>query len=131
LAELEHVPEKNEREIAELTVREEKLSKDLEKEKAGVEKAMAGLKAETQELQDSKEQLQAQLIGLKKTVDETKSVVSYSSLHTKLTPWPESVSELNRLSYRCLSAKLVATFAYGGVSCSLQSGSPAAVISIF
>lgn len=82
--ELEHVPERNEREIAELTVREEKLSKDLEKEKAGVERAMAGLKAETQELQDSKDKLQTQLIGLKKTVDETKSVVSYASLlHVK------------------------------------------------
>lgn len=73
------MPEKNEHEIAELTVREEKLSKDLEKEKAGMEKAMAGLKAETQELQDSKDKLQTQLIGLKKTVDETKSVVSCCS----------------------------------------------------
>lgn len=73
------MPEKNEREIAELTVREEKLSKDLEKEKSGMEKAMAGLKAETQDLQDSKDKLQTQLIGLKKTVDETKSVVSCCS----------------------------------------------------
>jgi structural maintenance of chromosome 4 len=77
LNELEHVPEKNEREIAELTVRDEKLSKDLDKEKAAMEKAMAGLKAETQELQDRKESLQTQLIGLKKIVDETKSAVSY------------------------------------------------------
>jgi hypothetical protein len=38
---------------------------------------MAGLKAETQGLQDSKNKLQTQLIGLKKTVDETKSDVSY------------------------------------------------------
>ena len=74
--ELEHVPEKNEKEIKELTVREEKLCKDLEKEKAAMEKAMAGLKAETQELQDSKDQLQNQLMGLKKTEDETKSAVS-------------------------------------------------------
>lgn len=73
------MPEKNEREIVELTAREEKLSKDLEKEKAGMEKAMAGLKAETQELQDSKDKLQTQLIGLKETVDETKSVVSCCS----------------------------------------------------
>jgi structural maintenance of chromosome 4 len=76
LNELEHVPAKNEHEIAELTAREEKLSKDLDKGKADMEKAMAGLKAETQELQDSKEKLQTQLIGLKKTVDETKSAVS-------------------------------------------------------
>jgi structural maintenance of chromosome 4 len=131
LAELEHVPEKNEHEIAELTVREEKLSKDLEKEKAGVEKAMAGLKAETQELQDSKDQLQTQLIGLKKTVDETKSVVSYSSLQTKLTPWPESASELYRPSYPCLSAMLVPTFADRGVLHSQHSGSPTAIISVF
>jgi len=75
------VPEKNEREIAELTVREEKLSKDLEKEKAGMEKVMVGLKAETQELQDSKDKLQTQLIGLKKTVDETKSAVSCHHHH--------------------------------------------------
>lgn len=73
------MPEKNEREIAELTAREGKLSKDLEEEKAQMEKAMAGLKAETQELQDSKHKLQTQLIGLKKTVDETKSVVSCCS----------------------------------------------------
>ncbi|XP_021916758.1 structural maintenance of chromosomes protein 4 isoform X2 [Zootermopsis nevadensis] len=73
LNELELVPAKNERDIAELTVREEKLSKDLDKEKADMEKAMAGLRAETQELQDSKEKLQTQLIALKKTVDETKS----------------------------------------------------------
>jgi structural maintenance of chromosome 4 len=79
LNELEHVPEKNEREIVELTAREEKLSKDLEKEKAEMERAMAGLKAETQELQDSKHKLQTQLFGLKKTVDETKSVVSCCS----------------------------------------------------
>lgn len=71
------MPAKNEREIAELTTREEKLSKDLDKEKAEMEKTMAGLKAETQELQDNKEKLQTQLIGLKKTVDETKSAVSY------------------------------------------------------
>lgn len=71
------MPAKNERDIAELTVREEKLCKDLDKEKAGMEKAMAGLRAETQELQDSKEKLQTQLIALKKTVDETKSAVSY------------------------------------------------------
>jgi len=42
-----------------------------------MEKTMAGLKTETQELQDSKNKLQTQLIGLKKTVDETKSDVSY------------------------------------------------------
>lgn len=77
LNELEHVPEKNEREIGELTIREEKLSKDLQKETAEMEKTMAGLKAETQELQDSKNKLQTQLIGLKKTVDEAKSDVSY------------------------------------------------------
>jgi uncharacterized protein YoxC len=41
-----------------------------------MEKTMAGLKAETQELQDSKNKLQTELIGLKKTVDETKSDVS-------------------------------------------------------
>jgi structural maintenance of chromosome 4 len=80
LNELEHVPEKNEREIAELTAREEKLGKDLEKEKAGIERAMAGLKGETQELQDSKDKLQTQLIGLKEAVNKTKSVVSFSSL---------------------------------------------------
>lgn len=75
--ELERVPEKNEREIAELTVREEKLGKDLLKGTAEMEKTMAGLKAETQEMQDSKNKLQTQLIGLKKRADETKSDVSY------------------------------------------------------
>ncbi|XP_069672465.1 structural maintenance of chromosomes protein 4 [Periplaneta americana] len=73
LNELELVPERNEKEIVELTGRDKKLSADLEKEKAAMEKAMAGLRAETQELQDSKDQLQTQLIDLKKTVDETKS----------------------------------------------------------
>jgi hypothetical protein len=39
--------------------------------------------------------------------------MSFTQLHiqTKKTPWPESASELYRLSARRLSAKLVPTFA--------------------
>jgi hypothetical protein len=36
-------------------------------------------------------------------------------MQTKKTPWPESASELYRPSDRRLSAKLVPTFAHGGV----------------
>jgi hypothetical protein len=48
----------------------------------------------------------------------------------KKTPWPESTSELYQPSDRCLSAKLVPTFADRGVSRSQRPGSPTAVISI-
>ena len=44
LNELEHVPEKNEKEIGELSVREEKLCKDLEKVKPGAGSQSALLK---------------------------------------------------------------------------------------
>jgi hypothetical protein len=42
---------------------------------------------------------------------------------TKKNPWPESASELYRLSERRLSAKLVQTFADRGVSHSQHNGS--------
>jgi hypothetical protein len=47
------------------------------------------------------------------------------------TPWPEPASELYRLIDRCLSAKLVPTFADRRVSRSQRGGSPTAVISVF
>jgi hypothetical protein len=46
----------------------------------------------------------------------------------KQTSWPESVSELYRPSDRCLSAKLVPTFADVGVSHSQRVGSPMGAI---
>jgi hypothetical protein len=49
----------------------------------------------------------------------------------KQTPWSEPASELYRPSDRCLSAKLVPTFADRGVSHSQRVGCPTAVISIF
>jgi hypothetical protein len=47
---------------------------------------------------------------------------------TKRTQWPQSASELHRPSDRCLSAKLVSTFAE--VSRSQRGGSPAVVNSV-
>jgi hypothetical protein len=49
----------------------------------------------------------------------------------KKTPWPDSSSELYRLSDHRLSAKLVPTFADRGVSRSQRGGSPTAIISVF
>jgi hypothetical protein len=52
-------------------------------------------------------------------------------LPSKQTPWPESVSELYRLSDCRLSEKLVSTFADGGVSRSQHGRSPTAIILVF
>jgi hypothetical protein len=49
----------------------------------------------------------------------------------KETSWPESASELYRVSDSRLSAKLVPTFADKGVSRSQRGGFPTAVISVF
>jgi hypothetical protein len=49
----------------------------------------------------------------------------------KLTPWPQSLSELYRPCDRRLSAKLVVTFADRRVLRSQCGGSPRAVISVF
>jgi hypothetical protein len=71
------------------------------------------------------------LTDWKAAVDHRRSV--HTSLYyqenacwTK-TPWPESASELYRPSDRCLSAKLVQTFADRGVSRSQRGISPTAV----
>jgi hypothetical protein len=53
------------------------------------------------------------------------------NLYSKLTPWPESASEIYRPSDLRLSAKLVPTFDDTRVSRSQRGGSPTAVISIF
>jgi hypothetical protein len=52
-------------------------------------------------------------------------------LQTKQTPWPESASELYRLSDCRLSAKLVPTFVDRGVSRSQRGGTHTAVITVF
>jgi hypothetical protein len=40
--------------------------------------------------------------------------IKLHSKNKKITPWPESLNELYRPSYRCLSVKLVPTFADEG-----------------
>jgi hypothetical protein len=40
--------------------------------------------------------------------------ITILTLHLYKTPWPESMSELYRLSDRCMLAKLVPTFAVRG-----------------
>ena len=49
----------------------------------------------------------------------------------KVTPWPQSASELYRQSGRRRSAKLVPTFADRGVSRGQCNGSPRSLISVF
>jgi hypothetical protein len=59
------------------------------------------------------------------------SVAHHLLQNKQQTPWLEVASKLYRPSDRHLSAKLVPTFADGGVSRSQHSGSPTAVISVF
>jgi hypothetical protein len=66
-------------------------------------------------------------------LDRKYSIVLFTSVlfKQKQTPWPESASELYRLSDRRLLAKSVPTFEDGGVSLSQIGGSPTAVITVF
>uniref|UniRef100_A0A146KK78 Structural maintenance of chromosomes protein n=1 Tax=Lygus hesperus TaxID=30085 RepID=A0A146KK78_LYGHE len=83
-SELENVPEKNEREIEELKGIAEKLKVDREKEEKEVEGVLAGLQAETQELQDKKDVLLTQLMGLRKTKDTAKAAYDVAKTEVSL-----------------------------------------------
>ncbi|XP_063882710.1 structural maintenance of chromosomes protein 4-like [Scylla paramamosain] len=75
LEELEKVPEKNEKSIEECVTLRNQLEATRKKEDEAYHKAMSTLNSETQQLQDEKAKYETQLIGLRKTVNETKSVV--------------------------------------------------------
>ncbi|MPC09379.1 Structural maintenance of chromosomes protein 4 [Portunus trituberculatus] len=75
LEELEKVPEKNEKSIEECVTLREQLEAKRKKEDEAYHKAMSTLNSETQQLQDEKAKYATQLIGLRKTVNETKSAV--------------------------------------------------------
>ncbi|CAL4126837.1 unnamed protein product [Meganyctiphanes norvegica] len=78
LEELERVPEKNEKDIEECKKLKERLEGEREKEQEEYHKVMATLNSETQTLQEEKKQYETRLIDLRKTVNETKSVVDIS-----------------------------------------------------
>lgn len=75
LLELEKAPEKNERDIKDCEKLKAEHEEKRKKEEAIYHKAMASLNSETQQLQDEKEKYETELIGLRKTVDETKSAL--------------------------------------------------------
>ncbi|XP_067015599.2 structural maintenance of chromosomes protein 4 [Anabrus simplex] len=96
---LEQAPEKAEKEIKELTVLEEKLIGQRDKEQIDVDKALEKLKTETKEQQAQKEQLQTRLITLQKSVDETKSVldIAQSALDLYLSSETKEKSKLTEM----------------------------------
>ncbi|RXG71410.1 Structural maintenance of chromosomes protein 4 [Armadillidium vulgare] len=76
LSELEKVPEKNEKDIEECEKLREEFEATRQKEEASYHKAMESLNSETQQLQDEKAKYETQLIGLRKAVDEAKSILN-------------------------------------------------------
>lgn len=76
IVDLEKVPEKNQKEIVELKVVSAKLEESRKTVEAEVDKVLASVREETQELQDRKEVLLNELMGLTATRDKAKSAVS-------------------------------------------------------
>ncbi|KAB7502727.1 Structural maintenance of chromosomes protein 4 [Armadillidium nasatum] len=76
LSELEKVPAKNEKDIEECEKLREEFETTRHKEEASYHKAMESLNSETQQLQDEKAKYETQLIGLRKAVDEAKSILN-------------------------------------------------------
>lgn len=75
LEELEHVPEKSEKDIQECEKLRSNMENQRKKEEEAYHKAMSTLNSETQQLQDEKAKFETKLIDLRKEVDEAKSAV--------------------------------------------------------
>ena len=71
------IPEKNNKEIGELTVVEGKLDKERSAEELKVEEVLASLNQETEGLQENKDVLSNKLIELKKIKDNKQSKVIF------------------------------------------------------
>jgi len=73
---LEAVPEENKKKIEECVELRDQNKEKMEKEEENYATAMKTLSAETKQYQDDKEKYESQLIGLRKVVNETESVVT-------------------------------------------------------
>ncbi|XP_055642960.1 structural maintenance of chromosomes protein 4 [Toxorhynchites rutilus septentrionalis] len=101
LLELQEIPEKNAKEIAE----SEKKIETLTKQKADIEiklaENLATLKDETKVLLEEKEKLQTELIDLKKAVDDSKSALALAESELKICQHNETTEKrkLETLKY--------------------------------
>ncbi|XP_037088683.1 LOW QUALITY PROTEIN: structural maintenance of chromosomes protein 4-like [Pollicipes pollicipes] len=75
LAGLERVPEENRSQIETLTEQKGALAAERQTEDENFQRVMASIKSETQQYQDEKDQLEAELGGLKETVNKTKQTM--------------------------------------------------------
>ncbi|XP_043229658.1 structural maintenance of chromosomes protein 4-like isoform X2 [Amphibalanus amphitrite] len=72
---LEKVPEENRAQIETLTEQKGGLAEERQREDENFQRVMASIKSETQQFQDQKDQLEAELGGLKETVNKTKQTM--------------------------------------------------------
>ncbi|XP_076044466.1 structural maintenance of chromosomes 4-like protein gluon [Oratosquilla oratoria] len=107
LEELLQVPMKNEKNIEECVQLKGKLEEEAKKEEEAYHVAMQSLNSETQQLQDEKEKYETQLIDLKKTENETKSVldIAQSELDIYLSTIAKETKKLDQLRERYEKAK--------------------------
>lgn len=76
LEDLKKLPQRNQETIVEYEKREQQLITEQETLETDKTKLLASLRKVTLVLQEKKEELQTELVGLRKIVDETKSAVS-------------------------------------------------------
>ncbi|KAL1115663.1 hypothetical protein AAG570_005953 [Ranatra chinensis] len=93
IIELEALPAKNSKEIEELTLVEKKLVPERERQQTVVEEAVVNLQSETKELQDSKDNLSDQLIGLKRD----KYDIAKAELDLYLSNEQKEIAKLDKL----------------------------------
>lgn len=89
LEDLKKVPEKNVAEIAECEKKVEKLAQQRTEAEAILEKNMLAFKEETKELQEQKERLQNELIGLREKADKDKSELQVIESQLKIAKHDE------------------------------------------
>lgn len=107
LEKLKEIPEVNRLKIEECNQLREKLEGQLVEEKKKYDVALEGLKAETQEFQDKKEQLETQLIGLQKDENEKESRYNVSKNELDLLKSTEQKEQvkLEQLKQKAITSK--------------------------
>ncbi|PVD19075.1 hypothetical protein C0Q70_21634 [Pomacea canaliculata] len=81
---LQQVPQQNEMLLADLQKKIEKLEEDKAKEEVNLKKVMTSLRHETKGLQEEKDRMEEQLLGLHKTLHEKQSLLQVTELELEI-----------------------------------------------